>query len=319
MITPERVLAITIDTEVDKSSSWRIATPPTFRSVTEGIPQLLQPLFSSCGARPTYLLSPEVIEDDDSTAVLSSLGPEAELGTHLHAEFVSPERRLVAASMGGQHANALQCQCPPGIELAKLKALTYLFERRFGYRPTSFRAGRYALGDSTLAHLAGLGYAADSSITPGLRWNYAEGVVDHRRHCAGPSVVRTDAGPIVELPISVRPGGVAAPTVDRLPSPVSRAARAVLGDRARYLWLRPSWESGRSLIRYVESSAETVLVLMFHSTEIIPGASPFAATVSDVGRIAAALHDLLAHCARVGIRCVGLTDAAALIREAGDR
>ena len=70
MDTTPPLLLVTIDTECDKSSNWRAASPVRFRSVTEVIPESLQPLFEDFGIRPTYFLSPEVIAHPESCAVL---------------------------------------------------------------------------------------------------------------------------------------------------------------------------------------------------------------------------------------------------------
>jgi hypothetical protein len=86
-----KILVITIDTEIDRSRDWSIANPPSFRSVLEAIADRLTPLFSRYGARPTYLLSPEVIEDDACVRCLRGLA-NVELGTHLHGDFVDPGR-----------------------------------------------------------------------------------------------------------------------------------------------------------------------------------------------------------------------------------
>src|SRR5205823_3568889 len=142
----QRALMVTIDTEVDKDRAWRISDPPSFSSVIQGVPDVLSPLFDEFGVVPTYLLSPEVIEDRESAAVLGELGDRAELGTHLHAEFVEPERTLRREVMAGQPTEAVQCAYPPEVERAKLKSLTDLFTATFGQRPTAFRAARYGLG-----------------------------------------------------------------------------------------------------------------------------------------------------------------------------
>src|SRR5262249_2494955 len=85
---------VTIDTEVDKSSDCSIASPPSFFSVPDAIANLLQPIFRRLGAVPTYLLSPEVIRDADSSYALDRLDDQVELGMHLHCEFVPPEQTM---------------------------------------------------------------------------------------------------------------------------------------------------------------------------------------------------------------------------------
>ena len=145
-------LAISLDTECDKGPEWRVRRPLAFRNVVEGVPERLQPLFERHGIRPTYLLSPVVLRDDASVTLFRDLDGSAELGTHLHAEFIEPR-----ASMDAERTEAFQGELPPFVEYGKLLNLTALFCKRFGHPPTSFRAGRYGLGRRTLRFLEQLG------------------------------------------------------------------------------------------------------------------------------------------------------------------
>lgn len=307
---PERCLLVTIDTEVDKDPQWRIAQPVSFRSVTEGLPRVFSPLFDRYGVIPTYFLSPEVLEEPECMAVLQSLGDRAELGTHLHSEFIEPERRLFRANMAGQRADALQKQYSRAVEAAKLRNLTRQFRDRLGYAPTAFRAGRYGISDSTLEILAGLGYLVDSSVTPGLRWDYREGVVDFRSWQAAPTWVDTAAGRLLEMPISIRPGSPIARWVRDFPPRLESLVRRLVGSRASYQWLRPSWVSGAALIAYVKVSQERFLNLMLHSIEVVPGASPYSRSSAEVQRILDAMDALFEYCAAQGYQFSGITEAA---------
>jgi hypothetical protein len=306
----KRCLVVTIDTEVNKGADWRISNPVSFSSVTRGVPEVFSPLFDRHGVVPTYLLSPEVIDDVACVDTLQSLGARAELGTHLHSEFIEPQRRLSAANMAGERADALQKQYPREVESAKLRNLTALFRDRFGTAPTAFRAGRYGLSEWTLETLAGLGYLVDSSVTPGLRWNYAEGAVDFRAWTASPRRIETASGVIMEMPISIRSGSTFARWVRDCPAPVSRGLAWLAGPRARYHWLRPSWASGAALIEYATATREPVLNLMLHSMEVIPGASPYARSATDVQRIVSAMDALFEYCATERFTFSGITTAS---------
>ena len=66
------------------------------------------------------LLSGEVMEDPASVSVLRGLGARAELGTHLHGDFVPPQRRLHRGNMDGRAADAVQFEYPREVEEAKL-------------------------------------------------------------------------------------------------------------------------------------------------------------------------------------------------------
>jgi hypothetical protein len=306
----ERHLVVTIDTEVDKSPDWSIADPATFRSVVEGIPEVFTPLFDRYGVIPTYLVSPEVLEDGPSVEVLRSLGDRAELGLHLHGEFVDPGRRLHPGTMAGARADAIQRQWSPDVEGRKLAAATELFEQALGSRPTSFRAGRFGLSPNSLELLAGLDYRVDSSVTPGLRWRYPEGELDYRTWNTAPRRFRFNGRSILEVPVSIWPGSRLAPMVDGLPVPAARVARRVLRGKGTFHWLRPSWSGGRELALEVDDRPDRCLVVMLHSMEVIPGASPYATTDAEVRRLVASLEGLLSRARERGMTFLGLTDAA---------
>lgn len=303
-----RTLLVTIDTEVDKDAHWRISNPVGFHSVTNGVPSILTPLFEKYGVKPTYFLSPEVIENEACAAALKSVGPEAELAAHLHSEFIGPERTLFPDRMGGARADGIQKQLARDVERAKLSNLTSLFTDVFGYRPSAFRAGRYGMSEHTLELLAELGYKVDSSVTPGMRWDYPEGVIDFKQWQPGPKWMTTRSGTILEIPLSIRPRMPFAAGLRRLAPAVLDRAVQVLGQSRSFKWLRPSWNNGAELIDYVRSSDERVFNMMFHSNEIIAGASPYAQTEADVRRIVDAMDALFAYCVKEGFHFSRVSD-----------
>lgn len=306
----DRYLLVTVDTEVDRDRDWRIGDPPTFTSVVEGIPETLSPLFGRHGVRPTYLVSAEVLEDPAAVQALQS-AEGAELGTHLHAEFVEPMRRVTRDRMAGMKQNTIQSQYPPEVERAKLENITKLFRAQIGWDPLSFRAGRYGMSRHTLGFLAELGYQIDSSVTPGIRWNYSEGTVDYRTWRAEPLVVPTPAGGILELPITIQASRFV-DAASRLPWGADVASRLVA--RARpHKWLRPSRSSGRDMIRLAETLGTRYCVLMFHTVEVMPGRSPYAETRADVKRIVAALEELFMWWSDQGNAFCTMRQAAAML------
>ena len=59
--------------------------------------------------KSTFLLSPEVLEDNHTIEMLKSIQtPETEFGTHLHSEFIEPQRSLFEYNMGGNLADKFQ-------------------------------------------------------------------------------------------------------------------------------------------------------------------------------------------------------------------
>lgn len=311
---PTRYLLVTIDTEVDKSIDWRISNPVSFNSVTEGVPSTLSPLFEKYGVKPTYLLSPEVLEDKESCAVLADIGPNVELGTHLHPEFIEPERQLFLNNMPGKYANNLQSQYSQDVEYRKLKNLTELFYSRFGYLPTSFRSGRFGMSQHTFNSLARLGYKVDSSVTPGVLWDLKEGLLDYRRCNGDFKCHNTIYGEILEFPVSIRAGSIFAKYFRDIPGILGKGLRKVTGKYGRYEWLSPTFTKSNGLINYVIKSNELFMVLMFHSTEIIAGASPYATNKDDVNNKINSLDCLFDYAVSNEITFCTMTEAANILQ-----
>ncbi len=320
----EIYLAVTIDTECDKGPEWRVQQPIGYRSVLEGVPLRLQPLFKRFDAKPTYLLSPEMIEHEGCVATLRGVAGGCELGTHLHGEFIEPDRlKQETIVMTG----ALQRQYSPEVERAKLVNLTELFESRFGYRPTSFRAGRFGIGDRSLKLLDELGYVVDSSVTP-----YALHDGFHFWGCPTRPYHPREDDPrckgslrILEVPVTIH-----SPFLSGFPDgwllgqgPQSwwfRLARRVLGkEYMRPIWLRPSFRDFDGMRRVIDAHLQagrgeprSLLVMMFHSVEVIPAASPYAQTLAEVDVFLQRLERTLDYCRTLGAKCIGLSEVAKL-------
>jgi len=127
--TEKVIVTISIDTECDHDVNWARSNPLTFHSINRGMPELLQPVFSDVGAIPTYLVTVELLEDDECVHTLNTLGGEYELGTHLHAGFIEPQKRH--QSYAGVACTDFQCHYPEDIEYEKLKNLTDLFTTKW--------------------------------------------------------------------------------------------------------------------------------------------------------------------------------------------
>jgi hypothetical protein len=303
-------LAVTIDCECDKGAGWRAQRPLRFEGVAEGIGQRLGPLFRAHGSKPTYLLSPEVLRDARAVDVLRGELASAELGTHLHGEYAEP------GATDPDVTSDFQRDYPPEVEGAKLASLTRQFRDAFARAPRSFRAGRFGLGPSSLGHLESLGYVADSSVTPFVSWEHAgarglsfEGAPTQPYHPCPTSPGRPGESPLLEVPVTIRPGHAA-----RLP---------IVGRFAPPRWLRPTRGSGRSLVGVAEEEIRlardarperpVVLNAMFHNVEVIAGASPYARTESQAQGILERVAALLGFASRESIRVVGLSDIAEVL------
>jgi len=154
-------LTVSIDTECDKGPFWAIHKPLKFDGIHIGIKEKLQPVFEKYSIKPTYLLSPEVMQNSSAVGYLNSLLDKVELGTHLHGEFIDPGKKEDV-----EKTLEYQSEYDYKHEYSKIDNLTNLFISCFNRRPTAFRAGRFALGKNTLSILEKLNYLVDSSVVP---------------------------------------------------------------------------------------------------------------------------------------------------------
>lgn len=286
----KKYFCITIDVEPDCSTSWHRSNPLTFENVEAGIGRILTSLFERCGARPTYLISPEVLAHEPSVKLFKSLA-DCELGTHLHSEYIEPQVRYADAA--GTQSSEFPCNLPADIEAAKITAITELFQKQFGYRPVSYRAARFGAGQATFAALIKNGYKVDTSVTPGINWQ-KKGGPDFRDWNTRPTWI--EKGNLLEIPVTI--GG------KRL---------AFLPDRWYfYRWLRPSIMSGFEMRRLVDEIAaaanETIcLNMMFHSMEVIPKASPYVRTIAEQVRYLDRLEKVIEYMCKKGFEAKTLS------------
>jgi len=276
---------ITIDTEIDKSRDWTVSKAESFTSVLKGIPDILTPLLARYDAKPTYLLSPEVIRCYDCVSTLKSLS-DCELGTHLHGDFVEPEMRV--RKLAGERSKEMQSSYPASLEYLKLENLTNSFKNAFLFTPKSFRAGRFGAGNRTIMFLEKLGYLVDSSVTPGLIWKNAEGIANFVHAPIFPyfpslnNINEPGGSKVLEVPVTISSNFITRQLN------IIGGRFAILNKFIGQHWLRPSFESTynmlklcKQLIKNVKSEA-VVLNMMFHSVELIPGASPYCQTDLEV-------------------------------------
>ena len=267
----ERLLCVTIDTEADCDVKWRRSDPLSFESVLYGIPNILRPIWNSYGIKPVYFVSPAVARNADCCRVLrGEIGFGAEIGAHLHAEYIAPEKKYEKAD--GTHSDDYPCSAYSAeVELAKIRNLTELIEKNIGAKPVSYRAARYGADLDTIKSLEALDYKVDSSVTPDIDWSY-QGGPDHSKAPKQPYFVsrggyytRGDSK-ILEIPITI-----------------SGKRGPFLPNRwLWYRWLRPTHMTVTEMRilagEFIRKYDAPVLNMMFHSMEVIPGKTPFVRT-----------------------------------------
>jgi hypothetical protein len=270
---------------------------------------VFQQLCDRLGIRPTYLVDAPVVEDDRASAVLQEIAgsDRCEIGTHVHPWCNPPLTEFTDARQ------SYLCNLPPAQQRAKIEWLTDRIEERFGRRPTSFRAGRYGLDDAGAAILSESGYAVDSSVIPFVDYS-REGGPDFSRapwhpYRIGRELCRPDTeGDLLEVPVSV---GFNCRSFRAARSAQAAIRRSGLLRRVRVegildrlgalqqIKLSPEQSSAARMNRLVDRLLEQgspAVVMMFHSSSLLPGESPYVRTEKDLSAFLGRIEATCANC-----------------------
>jgi hypothetical protein len=292
-------LLVGIDTEADDQWSERGRRELRVENARH-LPGL-QSLFDEFSVRPTYLVTHEMATRPESAAVLADLARSGrcEIGTHLHPWTSPPFRPEDTAGHTYPH------NLPDELLSRQIRELTETLERSFGARPTTYRAGRNGVDGRTLRVLEGLGYTVDTSVDPLFNERRKGGPVFagaplHPYHPDYADVRRPGASRILEIPISAATAPALPKAVERLyaalPPIPWRGAFKRLG--LRPVWLRPSYTTVHDMLAFatrLHARGLPCFNVIFHSSEILPGGSPYTPDAASVERFRAALRRLLEH------------------------
>ncbi|WP_167737509.1 polysaccharide deacetylase family protein [Sphingomonas parva] len=280
------LLAIVVDTE--EEFDWTKPFARENRS-TSSIPAqaLAHEIYDPLGMVPTYVIDHPVATDERAVDFLAGLqrSGRAEIGTHLHPWVSPPHEEEVT------RRNSYHCNLPPGLERAKIIALTDEIARRFGRRPTVFKAGRYGFGPNTREVLIELGYTIDCSYVPHVSFA-RDGGPDYQNTPDQPFWLDREGG-LLEVPLtSGFFGAVAAagpmlqgllnsPRAERLRIP-GMLARSGLVSRSR---LSPEGVDAAEqcrLLKAMVGSGRRFFTLTYHSPSLAPGHTPYVRSEADL-------------------------------------
>jgi len=292
-------LLVGIDTEGDDQWSDAARRNLEVRNA-ERLPAL-QELFDRHGVRPAYLVTHEMATREPAASILRELAAtgRCEIGTHLHPWSSPPFREEDLAAHTYPH------NLPTDLLERQLTELTETIAARIGVRPRTYRAGRNGFDGRTLPILERLGYAVDTSVDPLFNERRKRGMcfagAPVRPYFPDPrDVRRPGASRVLEVPISSAtlpqlPKGVEG-LYTRLPPLRFRSALKRLG--LRPVWLRPSYARLPDMCRLADHLAarrDGVLNVGFHSSELLPGGSPYTPDAESVTRFQDVLERLLAY------------------------
>jgi hypothetical protein len=182
--------------------------------------------------------------------------------------------------------------------------------------PTSFRAGRWGISNTTAQILCSLGYRIDSSVTPFVNWQQYHGPdfssfgadLFYFKLCD-----RSRADMLLEIPVTVGFLQSNFECCQRLmefvKKPMSRKLR--LAGILQWLnilnmvWLSPEQSTAAQMIKLAERMRQkhySVINLAFHSNSLMSGLSPFVRTSAERDRFFARVRKFLTYARRAGFQ-----------------
>lgn len=313
-------LIITIDTEEDNWGVYSTTVNPV-ENVERIVP--LQQLFDEFGVTPTYLVTYPVATSPRSVTILKRIldAGKCEIGMHCHPWNTPP---FEAEEKITEHDTML-CNLPEELQYLKLAHLHETICKNFGVGPVSSRTGRWGVGPGVARSLCRLGYRVDTSVTPFVSWKLYQGP-DYSEF--GPDVFRFDAegiyhrngnGQLLQVPVTV---GYLQKDFDICNSLMRilchRFAKkfhlpGVL-DRLGLLnkvWLSPELASVDSMIKLskrMKKNNYSCLNMMFHSTSLLDGLSPFVRTKEAEREFFQKIRDFLVFARETGLESQTLVE-----------
>lgn len=276
---------ITVDTEGDNQWNWK----PGSRITTHNAKYIsrFQDICESYNFVPVYLTTYEMIMDDEYSDFVKRkvAHGKCEVGMHIHAWNSPPDYKLVDLYGGCPFVT----EYPDEIIKTKLKYLKDLITERVGKAPVSFRSGRWATNSALFKILDEIGINVDCSITPGINCYNDKGMsVEHGNNYTHELLtIRRLYGNLVEIPMTTCRYRTFHGTTLK-----NRVRNLLLG---KDIWLRPAIntvEEMKKLIEVVESKKNDYLEFMIHSTELMPGGSPYTQNALEVERLYEKIYEI---------------------------
>ena len=163
---------ISVDTEGDGLWWWKPGDPISTNN-TKFLPRFQQ-LCDCFGFKPTYLTNWEMANDAAYAVFAKRVVDEGrgEVGMHLHAWNTPPICDTMRPKLANPGQDYLIEYDEAAMEEKKIST-TKAIENSIGVRPTTHRAGRWAMDERYFRLLAKHGYVCDCSVSPALGLAFA--------------------------------------------------------------------------------------------------------------------------------------------------
>jgi hypothetical protein len=314
-----RYFLITIDAEGD--NLWQKPRHEVAKNA-EFLPRF-QTMCDEFGLKPTYLCDYVIVQEKAFLNMARSWleKDRCEIGMHLHAWNTPPFKQL---TQDDHRSHPYLINFDESLMRRKVEELTNLLSTLFLIRPRSHRAGRWAFNSKYAQVLADLEYYVDCSVTPLVSWAHQRpmpelaGGVDYRAFPNRPyflelqNIRRSGFSKLLEIPMTIRhrkPNLMR--VIRRIANRMHFGERWTCRTAPHVNWLRPDGKNLRSMLEVVSTvdrEGQDYIEFMIHSSEFMPGGSPYFPTIESIEVLYQHLEQLFKFATNRGFQGATLTE-----------
>lgn len=289
-----RFFIITIDTEGD--NLWNYIKGDVVKTENTLYIPRFQELCERYAFKPVYLTNYEMLNDSRYVNYIKPKADEqkCEIGIHIHAWNNPPLYQLEKKYDG----NPFLIEYPLDVMREKFKITYNLFVEKFKTNPVSHRAGRWIMDERYFTLLEEFNVNVDCSYTPFISWANTQGETQNGCDYTDVNYKAHYKGNVLEVPMTIRRRRLLST------GPMRRRMKALLKTEA--VWLRPATTCIQDMLKLCKSVSKekdnAYLEFMLHSSELMPGGSPYFVTKEDVEVLYSNLERLFDYVGSLGYR-----------------
>ena len=301
MIPKQKYFIITVDTEGDNLWAYHKGDEVTTQNALY-IPRF-QELCEQYGFKPVYLTNYEMAKTND---LIQYIKPKAEkglceIGIHVHA-WNNPPLYDLNGQYGG---NPYLIEYPYEVMREKFKVTYDLIAENFGIKPVSHRAGRWAMNADYFKLLKEFDVKVDCSYTPLTSWAHCPGeTIPSGSDYSNESLYPTLIDGILEVPFSSRKNCIA------VNGSFKHRVKVLL--EGELIELRPASNTLAQMKKMCKivarDSKADCIEFMIHSSELMPGGSPYFKDEQSVNRLFETMTGLFDAASQMGYTGVTLDE-----------
>lgn len=288
---------ITVDTEAD--NQWVLPSTLSINNLKH-VPRF-QKLCDQYNLPVTYLITHEVASSKFAKELFSPWikNDSCEIGSHLHPWSYNKKSSDVVRS----HPYPFEFNFED-LEVM-LESLTTLIKDTFNINPVSYRAGRYGICAKQINILAKLGYKIDSSVTPNINWGNNGQRFKRFRN----DIYEIDTQNIMKAGNS---GMYEAPLTTFKNPNFRKRIKGLLKGGNTFVQFRItpniSLDDLKNYIKKAINTKKEYVMLILHSSELMPGGSPYFETEASIEKMYNQYEALFQHITESKVRGLLLKD-----------